>query len=181
MQLKIENRQQLLTLVAVGIVAVLAADRLVLSPLARGWKARSERIATLKESVSRGQALLDRAATMERRWEGMQEHDLSAEISAAENEVLKSVASWARDSRITFTSMIPQWKNNEEGYWTMECRASAIGDLRAVTRFLFALETDPLAVRLEECEVGSRDEKGQQMTLTVRFSALRLPPEKEGS
>ena len=58
--MKIENRQQLLAVVAIVAVTLLASDKLLFSPLARAWNARSARIAELKRSVSQGALLLER-------------------------------------------------------------------------------------------------------------------------
>jgi hypothetical protein len=178
MQFKIENRQQWLTAIAVGIVALLAADQLILSPMAHGWRERTQRIAVLKESIDNGRRLLERAEGMESRWDRMLNRDLDLNMSVAENQLLRSVALWARESGVTFTSLLPQWKDDDQ---TLECRATVSGDLRAISRLLFALEKDPLSVRLDECELSTRDERGQELNLTLRFSAMRLPENKEGA
>src|SRR5439155_9109755 len=123
--MKIKNRQQALAIVAIGAVALLVSERLIFSPLARSWKARSDRIAELKESIRQGAFLLDRERAIRSRWDSMRTNTLPNNVSAAENEVLKAFDRWSRDSRISISSIRPQWKRNSDDYMTLECRADA--------------------------------------------------------
>ena len=43
--MKIENRQRFLAILAIGGIALLASDKLIISPLTTSWKERSTRIA----------------------------------------------------------------------------------------------------------------------------------------
>ncbi|PYK99484.1 MAG: hypothetical protein DME19_08410, partial [Verrucomicrobia bacterium] len=74
--MKIKNRQQALAIVAIGAVALLVSERLIFSPLARSWKARSDRIAELKESIRQGAFLLDRERAIRSRWDSMRTNTL---------------------------------------------------------------------------------------------------------
>jgi Tfp pilus assembly protein PilO len=169
------NRREALLKVIVGCVAGLfLLDLLVLSPAARGWRGQGERIAALREKVQRGRQLLERERSIRERWAEMNRTDLPEDLSAAENDVFKAVGRWARDSRINFTSLTPQWRQHEEGYETLECRASATGDQASLARFLYELESDPAPVHLQESQFTTRDARGQQLLLSARFSFVRL-------
>ncbi len=172
--MKIKSREHLLAIAAIAIVALLVGDRLVLTPLTQAWKARSARVVSLQKSIQKGALLLDREQTIRERWSMMETNTLPATVSAAENSVLKAVDRWAQASRISFTSIKPQWKEPSPEFKTLECRADAFGNLSSVARFLHELETDPLALKIEEIEITSRDNEGQQLSLAVRFSGLLL-------
>lgn len=172
--MKIANRQQFLGILAIAAVALLAGDRLVFTPLARAWKAKAERIAKLKEDVSNGQALLARETAIRQRWEQMQTNALTGEPSVAENQVFKAFERWAQDSRITMNSIKPQWKKPADDFMTLECSVEATGNLSAVTRFLYNIERDPLAIRITAMQITARDDSGEQLTLSMQVSALLL-------
>ena len=57
---------------------------------------------------------------------------------------------------------------------TLECRADAFGSIQSLARFLYELERDPLALKVDELEITARDSEGQQLSLSVRFSGLLL-------
>jgi len=174
MTLDPEQRQRWLVIAAAVAVGLLALDKLVLTPYARAWHDRAEAITRLDTSVTRGEALLERADFLRQRWERMQQDALPERRSTAEETVLKSSAKWARESRVIFTSLTPQWRQPEPGYEVLECRAGLGGDLGALARFLYELERDPLAVRLEELQLDADDANGHRLNLNVRFSGLRL-------
>ncbi|MCL5096736.1 MAG: hypothetical protein M1608_04255 [Candidatus Omnitrophica bacterium] len=170
----VKNREKLLTLMAALVIGLLIADHLVITPLANLWKTRSNRIETLTKSINNGNLLLSREKIIRDRWDYMKTNSLSANVSAAENRVLKSVDRWVQDSQISFTSIKPQWKQGDDDYMTLECQADAYGNIRSVARFLFELEKDPLSLKVDNVEIAARDSEGQQLTLSVRFSGLRL-------
>jgi hypothetical protein len=174
---KIKNRQQLLGIAAVIGVAILVSDKLIITPLINGWKARSERIAELKKSVNQGNLLLLREQAIRNRWDSMRTNTLPDNISAAENEVLQAFERWSQDSRISISSIKPQWKRAGEDYMTLECRADAFGNMQTLTRFLYDVEKDPLALKVDSVEITSRDNDGQQLSLALQVSGLLLNPE----
>ena len=172
--MKIDNRQKVLTIVAIAAVALLACDRLILTPLGHLWVERSQRIGDLSKSLTQGRLLLDREKTIRARWSNMASNTLPINLSMAESKVLKSVDRWTQDSGISFTSIKPQWKQNADDYVTLECRADAFGDMQSLTRFLYDLEREPIALRVEDVEISARDNDGQQLSLGVRFTGLVL-------
>jgi hypothetical protein len=174
---KIKNRQQFLGIAAVVGVAILVSDKLIITPLINGWKARSEQIAELRKSVNQGGVLLQRENAIRSRWERMRTNTLPDNISAAENEVLQAFERWSQDSRISISSIKPQWKKAGDDYMTLECRADAFGTMQTLTRFLYDVEKDPLALKVDSVEITSRDNDGQQLSLAVQVSGLLLNPE----
>src|ERR1017187_8659420 len=174
--MKIENRQKLLTIVAISAVALLALDRLILTPLGHVWGKRSERIAELSKDLTQGKLLLDREKEIRKRWSNMASTTLPVNMSMAESKVLKSVDNWTQDSGISFTSIKPQWKQNADDYVTLECRSDSFEDMSSLTRFLYDLERES-ALRVEDIEISSRDNDGQQLSLGVRFTGLVLTGE----
>jgi Tfp pilus assembly protein PilO len=172
--MNINNRQQLLAILAIAAVAIWAGDKLVVSPLTRSWTARVKQIAELRKSVSQGNGLLGREQSIRSRWDNMRTNTLPNEASVAENQVLKSFERWSHDSQISITSIKPQWKHNADDYITLECRVDAFGNLSTLSRFLYSVEKDPLALKVEAVEITARDNDGQQLSLALQVSGLLL-------
>ena len=53
-ELNLTKQQRLLAVIAIAMVALFMADKIVFTPLARNWKDRSARIAQLKKDVAEG-------------------------------------------------------------------------------------------------------------------------------
>lgn len=174
--MNIKNREQLLGLIAITAVALLVGDRLVRAPLMKAWSARSARIAKLKKEVNDGALLLDRERTIRSRWQNMETNTLPNQLSAAEGQVLKAFDRWSRASNVSISSIRPQWRRTADEFMTLECRADASGNLATLTQFLYEIEKDPLALKVEAIEIAARDNEGQQLTLGVQVSGLMLNP-----
>jgi hypothetical protein len=172
--MNLNNRQHLLGFLAAAAVLLLAGDRLVITPLTRNWKARSARIVELKKQINQGEILMEREASIRSRWRTMRTNALSGEVSTAENQVLKAFDRWSQASRVSISSIKPQWKQHEEDHILLECRVDASGGLADLARFLYEIEKDPLALKLESTELTTRDENGQQLTLGLHVSGFLL-------
>ena len=170
----IKNRQQLLVILAATGAALLIGDKLVLTPLTAGWQARSKQIAELTKQVKQGSLLVSRDSIIRDRWDQMRNSTLPEDVSAAENEVLRAFERWSQESRISISSIKPQWKRAGDDYMTLECRADAFGTIEALTRFLYEVEKDPLALRVEAVEIAARDNDGQQLSVGLQVSGLQL-------
>ena len=174
--MNISQRQQLLSIVAIAAVAIWAGDRLVVSPLTKMWKARAAQITDLRKSVNQGSLVLAREQSIRSSWASMETNTLAGQSSVAENQVLKAFERWSQDSRVSITSIKPQWKQKDDDHSTLECRVDAFGSIQALTRFLYELEKDPLALKVEAVEVTARDNTGQQLSLALQVNGLLLNP-----
>ena len=175
-----KNREQLLAGLAITAVLLLVGDSFVLKPLTASWKARAARIAALEEKVVAGTEKLKNAETLQAKWNSMSANTLTNEISAAESQALRAFERWSRDANVTISGLKPQWKrsNSTEDYQTLECRADATGSLASLARFLYQVEKDPLAMKVDVVDLTARDVEGRNLTLALQLSGLVLTPKK---
>jgi Tfp pilus assembly protein PilO len=179
--MNLTRRQQILAILAIALVGLYVADKLVFTPLTRSWKTRAERIAKLKEQVRDGNETLKREAALREQWDRMQRNTLVPAKSEAESQVLKAFERWSKDGGVSVSSIRPQWKESEEAYKTLECRADVGGNLSAIAHFLYLIERDPLGVKVDSLELTTRNNEGSQLSLVVQVSGLLLnPPRNSG-
>ena len=176
--MNLKNRQQWLVIVATAVIGLFVADRLVLTPLTSAWKQRTARITELRTKVDRGRSLVRREDSLRSRWQYMVTNTLPTNPSLAEQHVLNSLDRWADNSRLTVLSLSPQWKRDGDDFITLECRLEGSGNLSSLGRFLYDLEKDPAALKLQALEINSRDD-GQQFALGLQISGLVLTPKEE--
>lgn len=171
--MRIERREDLLKIGVAVVIGLALLDRMVLTPAATRWKAQGERITALQAKVTEGRRLLLRKNAIRAKWAEMQQTDLKNDVSEAEEQVYTGIQQWAAASGISTTSLSPLWRPQED-YDLYEFRASTTGTQSSLGKFIYQLETDKLPVKLEECELTARDNKGQQLTGALRFSFIRL-------
>jgi len=174
--MKIENRQQFLIVLTIAMVALFAADRLVIEPMIGWWRSRAATITELRRQVNEGKLLIRREAGIRSHWDQMRTNTLPNNTSLAEQQVLKAFDNWSRDSGADITGIMPQWKNNTDDYMTLNCRVEAAGGLETLSRLLYDIEKGPLALKLDSVELSTRDNNGLQLTLGLQISGLVLTP-----
>ena len=177
--MKIKNRQQLLAILAVSGLGLLIADWFVFTPLTNLWQARSKQVAQLRQDIAQGSSLLKREQPIRRRWEEMRTNTLPQNTSLAEQQMLKAFDTWSQQSRVSISSITPQWKHDADDYMTLDCRVDAAGDLSALAQFLYDVEKGPMALKVVSAELSSHDTFGQQLTLALEVSGLVLTPQSQ--
>lgn len=177
--MNLNKRQQFLAILAIVAVGLFVADKLVFTPLTNNWKARSGRVAKLKEQVRDGTETLKRATVLREQWAMMRTNTLPNAKPEAESQMLKAFERWSQVGNVSVSSIRPQWKEAEDNYKTLECRADVAGSLAAISRFLFQIERDSMGVRVDSMELTARDNEGSQMALVIQVSGLSLNPQKQ--
>jgi Tfp pilus assembly protein PilO len=177
--MKIENRQQFLIVLVAVAAGLLIGNSLIYEPLAKWWSARSQKITQLRQQVKDGKYLIVSEQGIRGQWEHMRTNTLPNNTSLAEQQVLKAFDNWSRDSRATITGIMPQWKNDSDEYMTLNCRVEASGDLGTLSQFLYDVEKDPMALKVESVELSAHDATGQQLTLGVQISGLVLASQQK--
>jgi Tfp pilus assembly protein PilO len=180
--MNLNKRQQLLAILAIVAVGLFVADKLVITPLTKNWKARAARITELEQEVREGADLTKREATLREQWERMRTNTLAvgkteAEAkSEAEGQMLNAFERWSKEGGVSVSSIRPQWKEAEADYKTLQCRADVGGNLAAIAKFLYQIERDPLGVKVDSLELTTRNVDGSQLALVIQVSGLLLNP-----
>lgn len=175
--MNLKNRQQLLVVATIVLAAVFVGDKMLFTPLWKAWTDRAAKIVQMRQQDLSGTQLLQRESNLRGRWDHMRTNTLPNNTSLAEQEVLKAFDFWAQDSRVSILSLTPQWKRGDnDEFMTMECRVDATGNLQTITRFLYDIEKDPLALKIESVEIAAKDNEGQQLALALQISGLMLNP-----
>ena len=175
--MKIENRQQFLVTLTIGVAALYIGVNFIGEPMVGLWSARLAQIKQLRTKVSEGNLLIKRGVDIRSRWSGMSTNALPNNPSLAEQQVLKAFDSWSRDTGAEISSIMPQWKNDSTNYMTLNCRIEASGNLGTLSQFLYNIEKGPAALKLDAVELSARDGTGQQLTLGLQISGLVLIPQ----
>ena len=57
----------------------------------------------------------------------------------------------------------PQWRRDSDDYMTFECRIDAVGSMSTLTRFLYEVEKDPLALKVDSMDITARDNESRSL------------------
>jgi Tfp pilus assembly protein PilO len=172
--MNLKNRQDFLVMLTIAAIGLFVAVNFILTPLQHWWSDRQAQVRQLRDQVKEGNQLVRREAVIRSRWDDMRANALPPRASDAEQEFLKAMDDWSRDSGARITSILPQWKGESTNYMTLDCRVESDGDLGALSKFIYDIEKGPTAVRVDSVELGSHDNEGQQMTMGLQINGLVL-------
>ena len=172
--MKVQNRQQVLVVVTLALLALYVGNLLIYGPMVKWWDARQDRIKELRQEVKEGKSMVRRESYIRSEWSNMRTNALPDDPSQAEQQLLKAFNGWAGDSGVNVNSVTPQWGNDQDDYSTLDCRVEASGDIGTLSRFLYEIESDPMALQLVSLELTASDDKGQQLTLGLDVNGLAL-------
>lgn len=167
------DRKRLLLLASGLVLAIFVGDRFILSPMLSAWKERSEKIGELKTSIDSGEKLIDRAETLERRWDEINETALPAgDAAAAESALLNAVNDQGKSAGLNMTALKPHWVEDDDLGSRLEIRVSAEGSLGQISRFIYNMKNCGTPVRIEDIELRARDDHGATISVEARLSGL---------
>ena len=172
--MKVQNRQQILLVLTFVALGLYVGDLLVFEPMVKWWKSREGQIAELRQEVKDGKSLVRRESYIRSDWANMRTNALPNDPSQAEQQLLRAFNGWAGDSGANVSSVTPQWQNDQDDYSTLDCRVEASGDIGTLSRFIYEIESDPMALQLASIELTASDDKGQQLTLGLDVNGLAL-------
>lgn len=174
--MQIKDRQKTLIIAAAVVVGLYIANLAIINPLQGAWKSRSDRIKAMHKKIDDGRKLIVRERGLRDQWTQLRDSTLTNNTSAAEQQVFNAVNRWAQQSGATVNAVTPQWKHDSDDYISYESRLDVSGDMSSVIRFIYNIENEPMALKLESVELSSRDKDGQQMTLAAQINGLVLTP-----
>lgn len=174
--MNLNRRERMIGLAALIAVALLAADRLLLSPLLEKREAMAMERAALTEELDRALLLMRSRREAMSQWRRMTDEALIQDQAAAESRLLHALRTWSRQSRLSLHTVQPERAHSEHGMQVIALRAGASGDMAAVARFLFLAESaDDLPLRIERLRLA-QGQQGDQLTLELRLSTLCRSP-----
>ncbi len=154
------------------ILSALAADRFIVTPAMEKLRQVEAQKQQLLAELIEAQNLFERRSLMEKKWRQLLAEGLKSE-SEAESRVLRAVDQWARDSRLTLTSVKPERTSAvKKGLQEMTFSVASTGTFEAAARFLWLVEKSSLPVAIKDVQLGSTNESGSEMSLQLRLSAL---------
>jgi hypothetical protein len=120
--------------------------------------------------------LLQRERGIRNHWDDMQHKALTNNLSAAEQQLFRTIDSWAQDTGVIVNAITPQWKRDSDDYITYDCRVDTSGDIARLSQFIYRAEREPLALRIGSVELSARDKEGKQLSLGLQLNGLVLNP-----
>jgi len=182
--MNLNKRENLILAVAALCITVLIANKFIITPMIDTYHTRTTDISKLKADLERGHYLIKREKDISEDLKKMLASSLPDDTTVVEKQMFAAIERWKGASSLNITAQTPRWEKDVGGdipiqakINKLEIKISATGTIQSIARFLYEMETDPLALRVEDVEITSRDSKGQNLTLESRVTGLVIAQE----
>src|ERR1017187_6197148 len=108
--MKIKNRQDFLVVLTLAVVGLAVAVNFIFPPILGWWSDRQKQVADLRDKVKNGNLMIRRETALRNQWHDMRHNalpvsvPLPASMPQAEQQFLKPMDGWARNSGADITS-----------------------------------------------------------------------------
>lgn len=168
-----KNREKILLITVGVIIGLYVLNVVVFTPIYDYWEARQKKIADLRKTIAEGKMMIRRGDSIEQRWNHMFVNTLSVNPTMAENQLFKAFSGWATASGAVLVGQKPESKDSDDpDYKNEEVRVDVTGNVQQIEQFLYAAESSPLGLKVEELELNSKDDFGNQFALGLTVSGL---------
>jgi hypothetical protein len=176
------KRERFVGLVSAGVLALLALDRVAISPLWDRSKAVGDELLVARADISCAEQLVGNAPRMNQRWNEMVKAGLKSEVTDSESQTLRALEKWSREaglSRVSFQPGRLELVPKQKEFRQLTMRLSGSGSMRDVSHFLWQLQTTTLPIRVTDLQIKSHKDGTDDLALTVAVSTLILPPAQQ--
>lgn len=177
----IPRRQRMLGITALACALFLLADRLIFSPCAAAYRMRREQIVNLEQELARAQDALDMKPRWQSRLAEFSVQNLPEDSSKAEHTVLSELRLWASEAELDLETVRPRRVVQKESPEVLDVRLTAHGNMGAVAKFLYTMETAPMPIVIQKTDLAAGKANPGELSVTLQFQVLMQPSAKEGS
>ena len=173
----LSRRERYIVIGTVAVVGLLALDRLFLTPLIERRQLLDAQMRQASEEMTRANGLFTNRTRVNRKWNEMSATSLKADGSNAESQIIRSVGDWALEAGLNLSSVKPERAEKEKQFMKITFRANATGNMAAISRFMWRLQTSKVPIRVTDLSITTRRDGFDDLSLDLGVSTLYLPPE----
>jgi hypothetical protein len=168
----LSHRERLIAIAALASLLLLLFDHYVLTPVMDSREQLRLDAETLAGRTEDARGLFQKSKRLARLWGAMNQEGLKDEAGQAESQVLHALRDWAEESGLSLSSVKPERTEGGGDLRQIDFRAAGTGTMRAVSRFLFEMQSSELPLHIQDMQVGSHTEGQDDLSLQVHFSTL---------
>lgn len=172
----LNTRERYIAIVAGAIIGLLALDQLFYSPLTSRLNAATSARDEARLKVMQADDLMKNDLAARRKWKQMAGETLKTTAPSAEGQLLNAVRDWAQSASLTLNSIKPERSEKEKGFDKILLRATGNGSMQQITRFLYALRTSSIPVRISDLQISTRREGTDELALQVGIATIYEEP-----
>lgn len=172
----ISSRERRIAWIAGVAIGAFALDSLIVSPLLDRQASAQSRVDNATLQLAKADGIFQNKLKAQKVWNEMAGESVQASPPQAESQLLSAARDWAQSSGLSLTSLKQERMEREQGFGKMTVRASATGDMQALGRFLYEIQSADIPVRVVDITVNSRREGTDDLTVQIGLATIYQAP-----
>lgn len=178
----LSKRERLVFICTVMVIALLGVYHYVLTPLLDYRSKLESDLVVAQGKLKHDESLKQASSRLRARWADMLKAGMNADGPSAENQVLHSVRDWALEAGVSLPLLKPERTDKlekQKEFRIKTFRVTGTGSMKAISRFLWRIQTAKLPVRITDMTLTPKKEGTDDLSLDLGLSTLYLSNEPE--
>ncbi|MBC7782944.1 MAG: type II secretion system protein M [Burkholderiales bacterium] len=162
---------------ATGLVLGLAfLYWVIIGPLWKDLDDANALIDTNNAELERAANLFKNNIAARRKWKDITRGTLATDASTAESQVYNRVTQALQRGGLELQSLRPERTDSENGFRRIVLRVQASGNMSRIGRFLYAMQTSDIPLRITDLQISSKKEGTDDLGITLGVATIFDPP-----
>jgi len=170
----LSKRERQYAIGAGALLGGLLIYSVVVSPYFERLTAIETQVSNANKKVKSNRDTLRYQRELKPTWDSM-----SANLSPTEAEAMSQASSdilrWGRDVRVNVTAIKPDRTTTENKFTVSAFHVTASGQMASISRFIWAIESSPVPLRVHEVQLKPRKEGTDELEVQLSVSTLSQP------
>lgn len=176
----LSKRERYIAIATLAAIGIFGLDRVVLTPLVTANNELNAQVDGCQQQLEKAQRLFKNSRRKSQDWSRMQTNGLRRkDASETESLILNRIRDWAQDAGMSLSSVKPERTEKEKSFQKITFRATGIGGMSQISRFLGRIKDSDVPVRIGELQITARKEGTDDLSLQLGISTIYLAPEGE--
>jgi Tfp pilus assembly protein PilO len=168
----VSKRERLILVATLGVIGLALLYQYALTPLLDAREAAIARQTTLEQQVAANATLMKHRDKLSPLWKEMTTGGLKHDPTEAESQVLHALGDWAREAGVKIVALKPERSTEKRSLQEIAFQAVGTGSMKAISQFLWRIETAKIPLRIKELQLGTRKEGTDDLTIQLRLTTL---------
>ena len=177
----LSKREKIIGIATASVIGLFALDHFVVGPLLERKSDLDTQLVVAEGDESNARQLLAGDPAARRRWKAMRDDGLKMSVTDAQSQAVRALNEWARESGLAVNTLQPEAipvSTKQTDFTPVPMRLIGTGSMRAISKFLWSLQTAKIPMRVVAFDLGSRGGKDgvDDLALTLTVSTLCYNP-----
>lgn len=174
--MKLSARERNIAIGAGVAILLFILYTVVVSPYLSSMESLTQQQVDLKGKLDDAALLFARDQKDQKIWADLKSGGLKSDTSLAESQMNAAIYQWTQSAGVHLDSFKSERNAQEGSFDVMSYDMQGTGTTPQITNLLWAIETAPIPVRINELQLTPKAEGTDNLTVRISISTLCQPP-----